>query len=497
MKESTRVISALLSVLLVVATLFAGRNGAPVEIEEPVVDNESLLVWYTDESMTDYLNSMAVEFHEKYDVRVIPKLQAGNDYIESIYAASMDESTSPDLCIMGSDVLEKAYLSGCAASIDNDELFSKENIYPQSAIDAVTYKNQVVAYPLYFDTTALIYNETHLREIATNLVQAENATNPDEEASASEEDLEESGDDEDVVLLSEEEQIEERMSTEVPKSFEELLSFADEFDAPAGVESIFKWDVRDIFYNYFFLGNYINIGGKHGDNPDEIDIYNLDAIKAFTLFQDMNQFFSFESADVTYSKVLEEFIEGKIIFATVTTDALAFLQEAKDNGEFEYEYGITMIPDLSEDMDTRSLSITTVMAVNGFSDMKNEANAFAKYVAVDNAKAIYEKLGKIPARKDIIDKDMPAYAFVEEYEYSTPMPKMMSTSNCWLLMEGAFADVWSGADVSMTLKELSEQIKHQITGEVIEEEYIEPPVNEDESLEYLDEETLKQEAKNE
>ena len=496
MKESTRIISALICVCLIFVTVFAGRNGAAAEVEEVVADTDSLVVWYTDDGITDYLNSMAVEYHEKYDVRVIPKLQSGSDYIETIYAASMDEDTTPDLCIMGSDVLEKAYMSGCAAEISADELINNRDIFPETAVNAVTYREKLVAYPMYFETTALVYNETHLREIATNLVMAENATTPEDENedNSDEEDTEENNP---YAGLSEEEQIELRMSTEVPGTFEELLSFADEFDAPAGVESIFKWDVRDIFYNYFFLGDYINIGGKAGDNPDEIDIYNLDAIKALTLFQDMNQFFSFESSDVTYAKVMDEFIQGKLVFATVTTDALDTLDEAAKNGDFPYEYGVTMIPDISEDMETRSLSATTVLAVNGYSDMQDRANAFAKYLVSDRADVLYEKTGKLPVKKGIIDSDSKAYAFTEEYSCSVPMPKMMSTSNYWLLIEGTFADVWSGVDVSTSLKELSEQIKHQITGETVVEEYIEPPKPEEENVEYLDEDALKQQAKDE
>ena len=238
------------------------------------------------------------------------------------------------------------------------------------------------------------------------------------------------------------------------------------------------------------------MGGVNGDNPDEINVYNLDAIKAMLRFQEMNQFFSFESEDVTYEQVKNEFLEGKMVFATVTTDAVKLLREKSENKEFKYEYGFTSIPDLSEDMSTKSLSETTAVVINGYSDDIDNANEFARFLAIENADSLYEMTGKFPAVTGVFGEEDAEYAFVKEYEVSSPMPKMMATSNSWLLMEGTFADVWSGADVSHSLQKLSEQIKHQISGEDIKEDFI-PLPKEEEEVEYLDEEALKQEAQSE
>jgi len=489
MNESKRIISALLAMIMVAVTALCGTM-VPVEEEiNEEVDNDSLIVWYTDETLTDYLNKMAVEYHENLGVRVIPKLQTGQDYIEDIYHASMDENGAPDLYIIGSDVLEKASLTGCAVPVTDDRGIVSTYSFPQSALDAVTYHDEIVGYPFYFETTALLYNKTHLREIAQNQMLAEKAENED----GTEDNV--STEEEEIASLDENE-IEIRTEASVPQTFEELLNFADSVDAPSGVETFFKWDVRDIFYNYFFVGDYIDIGGPAGDNVDIMDIYNLDAIKALKVFQDMNQFFSFESSDVTYKQVVSEFMEGKLIFATVTTDIISTLNNAVDSGDFSYDYGITMIPDLNDDMITRSLSVTTALVVNGYSNKKDKANAFAQYLTISHADSLYNITGKLPAKTGVFDEDDMAYAFAEEYEYSSPMPKLMSTANCWLLMEGTFADAWSGADVSICLKKLSEQVKHQVYGEEIKEEYIELPVEESE-VEYLDEEALKEEAKSE
>lgn len=485
MNENKRVIATLLCVVMVVLTIFAGKYSTLEETVE-VYDNDSLVVWYTDDSLTDYLNAMAVDYHEKFGVRVIPKLRAGDDYVESIYHASIDETGAPDLYIVGSDSLEKAYMCGVASMIEDPRSVVSDVNFPKSALDATMYHNQRVAYPYYFETTALLYNESYLREMATNKVTAELAKTPDEEDEEAE-DL--SGIDPEIL-------IEERINQCIPTTFEGLLTIADEYDAPEGVETIFKWDVRDIFYNYFFVGSYINLGGEFGDDSNIIDVYNMDSVKALQVFQDMNQFFSFESADVTYSQVVDEFIEGKLIFATVTSDALKAIEEAKAAGEFSYEYGLSTIPDLNDEMSTRSLAVTNVLAVNGYSDKRDQANALAQFLSISQAGSLYERTGKLPTKLGAIPDDSPAYTFVNEYQFSVPMPKLMATSNSWLLMEGTFADAWSGADVSGCLKELSEQLKHQVTGEAVTEEYIKLETEEEE-IEYLDEEALKEEAQKE
>ena len=115
-------------------------------------------------------------------------------------------------------------------------------------------------------------------------------------------------------------QLEERINAMIPSTIDDILSFADSYDAPEQVEAVFKWDVDDIFYNYFFVGNYIDVGGSCGDDTESIDIYNLDAIRCLMAYQDLNQFFSIDPDEVDYDSVIQEFIDGKLVFTVATTD---------------------------------------------------------------------------------------------------------------------------------------------------------------------------------
>ncbi len=111
-------------------------------------------------------------------------------------------------------------------------------------------------------------------------------------------------------------QIEERMIKILPATIDDIREFADNYDAPEQVEGVFKWDVTDIFYNYFFVGGAINMGGEAGWDTDKIDIYNLDAIHNMRTYQELSQFFSIDTNEITYDTVLDEFMAGKMVFTS-------------------------------------------------------------------------------------------------------------------------------------------------------------------------------------
>ncbi len=495
MKEYKGIISTVLCVIMVVCVIKAGSGPEPEAVVDTHEYNDSIVLWYTDESMTDYLNAMAVEYHENGGMRVLPRLHSGNEYVEAVYDASIKEEAAPDMFIVSTDSLEKAYLSGCAVAVDEEWNILNPDNFPGVALNAVTYKGQKVGYPFYFETSALLYNKTYLHDMILGKLKAESESADGNGEESTEQTAAES---EDALTGAElEKQTLVLMEEAIPETFDELLAFADEYDAPEDVEGIFKWDVRDVFFNYFFIGDYIDVGGNCGDDSESIDVYNIDAIRAMTLFQRLNSFFAFESSDVTYDQVVDEFIHGKLVFATATSDIVSRLDKAKEEGEFDYEYGLAMIPDLSEDMETRSLSVTETVVINGYSDKISEAEAFARFLTCEKAGELYAKTGKLPSALRAIDRSseegQKLSAFLDEYSYSKPMPKLMTTSNYWLLLEDAFANVWSGKDASTTLMELARQINVQVHGESGDFEYIALPV-ESEEVEYLDEEALKQEA---
>ena len=374
----------------------------------------TLTLWYTDEKLEDYLASVVVDYQNAAGVQVIPVLKSGLEYLEQVNAASLEEN-APDLYIVSNDSLEKAHLSGLAVKAEDKNGVLTTDYFPQTALDAVTYQGEKIAYPLYFETSALIYNKTYLEQAAQELGT-------------------------DVAAL-------------IPQTIEGIQGFADVYNAPETVEAVFRWDVSDFFYNYFFAGNYINVGGACGDDSSQIDIYNLEAVKGLAAYQELSQFFSIDAETSSYERVIQDFLSGKLVFTIATTDVMERVQEAKADGSFVWEYGAAPLPDINKEVCTRGISVTNGIAVNGYSKKRSEADAFASWLSTEGAAKLYE-----------------------EYSSTVPMPKLMSTANFWVQMEVACTKIWQGENVSDVLKALSEAIMTQVTGAAYTEpEYIELP----------------------
>lgn len=466
----------LLAVLMVLCALagvvFVGNSGMEIEDKEDIplfVDKDTIYFWYSDDTMTDYIYSAAVSFGEREDVRVIPVLVSDSEYLEAINTVSLHEPQIPDAYIISNDFLEKAYLAGLASKVVDEEGLCTTEHFPQTALNAVTYKDKVIAYPYYYETSAFLYNKTYLEAWTAEqlALQAEDASEEaeeifDEEMDSMEEAAEDIAGEEEVINEIPLEVTMEQILAGIPANMDEVLAFADNYDAPENVEAVFRWDVSDIFYNYFYVGNYMVVGGETGDDENIIDISNEETKNCLEVYQHLNQFFYIESESVSYDSVVQDFIDGKIVFTVATTDVLKKLEEAREEGLFPYEYGIAPIPDPSAELQGRSLSVTSCVVVNGYSEHKELANQFAAYLTGEYYEKLYDRTGKVSANLAANPDDEYLAVFMEEYRNADSLPKMIQTSNFWMQLEILFSRVWEGGDIDSLLKELSDQITSQL-----------------------------------
>ena len=441
---------------LLAGICYIGRNSGDftgkVQPEEiPEEQKETLYFWYSDAEMTDFFGSAAVAFGEKRGVRVIPRLVSDNQYLEAINKASLEDDHMPDVYLISNDFLGQAYLAGLAERIDDPAGLCSQVNFPQTALSAVTYMDRIVAYPYYYDTSVLLYNKTYLEDwTAAQLAALEGESGEQE---SGEEQIPEN----DTTLEITPDMIEDG----IPANFDELLAFADHYDAPDNVEAVLKWDVSDILYNYYFIGAYLEIGGESGDDETLINLYNEEAKQCLEIYQALNQFFFIDADAVAYEAVLQEFIEGKLVFTVVTADALQKLEQARADGTFAYEYGVATMPKPSAQLDGRSLSVTGCVAVNGYSHRKELANEFAAFLTGDYLGELYSRTGKVAAKLSENRDNEYLMTFRKEYENAISLPKMIETSNYWLWLEVAFARIWAGEDVDTQLQALNQQILSQ------------------------------------
>jgi len=457
-----RVISVA-AVAVMAAVVFGGSflgSENPEETESPLTwfgYKETIHFWYTDDSLTNFINSAAVAFGEQEGVRVLPELVSDKEYLEAVNQASLYSEQMPDAYLVSHDSLEKAYLSGLAARIQDAEGICNERNFPPAALASATYQDKLVGYPLYFETSALVVNETYLAEWALQsarkelLGSGEGGENPEANP-------EEIPVDEELLALK----TEEYFKNAIPATVEDMLWIADTFDVPLGVEGVCRWDVSDIFYNYWFVGNYMIVGGDAGDDHSNIDINNPETIQCLEVYQALNQFFFMESDQVDYNSVVADFCEGKTVFTIATTDVVKKLADAREEGTVGFDYCIARMPQVSEELQSRSMSVTNVVAINGYSQHKTLANRFAAYLAGECADVLYSRTGKVSANLHADQGNEELQVFKQEYADSVPLPKMMDTANFWMQLEGLFSRVWNGSDVTELVQELANQMELQI-----------------------------------
>ena len=418
---------------------------------------ETIYCWYADENLSNYVNAAAVSFGEEKGVRVIPVLTSDNAYLEAINRSSMTAEEVPDVFIVGNDYLEKAYLAGLASRITDPDGICNEKHFPKAAMDAVTYRGRQVAYPLYYDTSVLAYNNTYLQEWVYQ--QTEKAINTPAEENESE-------------ILTEQEiptDYQERYDyyfsayekASHPDTVDAILFIANSYDPPEGVEGVMAWDVSDIYYNYWLVGNYMAVGGDTGDDKSKVDVNNDEVRKCLEKYKEMTQFFDISADTVSYETVVQDFLEGKMLFTIATTDIAARIRAAEQENTYGFDYEIVPMPDIDDKMQSRSLSITGTAVVNGYSTHKELANEFASYLAGEFAGEIYARTGKTSANLGTA-KDPLLQVCMEEYAGSIPMPKMLETANFWMQAEILFYKIWNGGDIAALLQELDTQMFYQL-----------------------------------
>lgn len=365
---------------------------------------ENINLWYTNDELTQYLLNCAMHFRESNGVGVNLKLVSSVDYIEAIYQGTKEGNVA-DVYILNTESLEKAYLAGVAAENVNTDTFNNQN-FPEVALNASTYKGKLVGYPFYYDTTFLLYNKDYV---------------------------------------------------EAPKTFSDIVDFSNNYMGEyENIETILQWDVHDLFFSYCFVGEYLNFGGVCGDDASIIDINNADVIEALTYFKQINQTLYFDAADSNYSDVLNDFLDGKILY---TMGSTANLEQIIGSG---VNYGICTIPALNEEMNSRAVSINYTVVVNPYASDKELASQLAWGISFEHAEEFFSYTKKIPSKRLSSYPNENWQHIAEQYEHTVILPKLMATSNYWMELEVVLNTIWD--------KELDEETEMDIDETLSEDE---------------------------
>ena len=130
---------------------------------------------------------------------------------------------------------------------------------------------------------------------------------------------------------------------------------------------------------------------------------------------------------------------------------------------------------LNDELKSQGLSVTKIVSVNGMSEHKEKAEDFAKFLTVDYSTNLYSRAGKLACNYQKEYQYPQIEDAVRTYENSVSLPKIVETSNFWVLTEMVYTKAWDGENVNLLLRGLSGQVKKQIHGIYVEDEYIETP----------------------
>ena len=247
--------------------------------------------------MQEYMESAAKSFEDTNNVKINLVLQPEISYIEEINNKSVgEEFEGPDVYLVTNDQLEMVELTGLTKKVQDKKKHYTSEYFCNTALHAVRYNGAQIAYPICFETSFLLYNKDFISLEKT--VEAET-------------------DGEDIPDQAEVQKVEV-----IPKTLDELMDFSENVGELEGVENIFRFDVSDIFYTYFFVGEYLELGGLDGDNAGVVDITNPQVKECLTAVQQLAQFFAIDVKTINYETVLTEFAEGKTVYAIGKTDAV-------------------------------------------------------------------------------------------------------------------------------------------------------------------------------
>ena len=392
MKKKIRnvIIMLIIGVMVVVGVeIYGGSNKNEKEVKSNVLN-----VLYTDKKLEPYISAVTKAFEKTSDSQVKAQYISQTECFARVNQSNVEDAKDKtDLFIIDSQFLEEAVKAGLAEEIGSS---IHQNKYYKTGINATVYHDKTVAYPLCYDVSFLIYNSNYINK--------------------------------------------------VPNSFDEILEFANEFSND-NVNNIMKWDVKKLFYNYGFVGKYLDVGGTFGDEKT-VDIVNEKSKNALTYYRNLSQYFSIDFNKVNQEEIISEFVDGKTIFTIGDMEYLSLIED-------RIPYDITPLPNLDNDLETASLAYTKTAVINPYSENVEASKLLAEYMTITKAAEMIELTGYMPCAIQKEYKDPRYEKVAQSYEKAKNLPKLMSASDYWVYLEICLNNIWEGKNIKKELNNIN------------------------------------------
>lgn len=353
----------------------------------------SLLVWMDND---DWAHAVIEGFNKKYPEVSIKYENVGN--VDSRGKVSLDgpAGIGPDVFLMPHDHIGNAIIDDICLPFPPEMQAKYADILLDASIKTCTFEGDLYAVPISTENIAFFYNKD---------------------------------------LLG---------NTPPPRSFEDVIAFAEKWNNPAANKYALRWQVDDSYHNYFFLTAF----GMKLFGPDMDDFRNPGfdgegARQGVEFHNSLRNYYRVNTADTTWDATVAAFQRGEVPFTITGPWAIG---DAKKNG---INFGITRLPTIKGNQ-PRCFSGNIIAAISSYTKNPNAARAFVDYLASVEGETIqFNVTGKLAAYKDIsgiegLRDDPLLLGIMEQAPYADPMPTIPEVNQMWDALKALFTFTWDG-----------------------------------------------------
>ncbi len=419
-----KIFSLLLVGIIGLSTVACGST-TPTLVGEDVVQVEGeglvpeegakLVLWESEGPEQDWIDYVAGEFKEKYGVEVS---------YETVDAVEAEDRLAQDgPAGIGADIFAAPHDhlgSLIAAGLVQENTNTAERIkndFMEAAYTGVAYQGTVYGYPTAIETYALFYNK-------------------------------------DVF-------------PEAPKSYDEIIAKAGEFNDPSVNKYVFMWDIANAYYTHSYIANAGGyVFGQGGTDKKDVGLDSPGAIAGAVDMLKLKEILPVNSADSSTQIIEGLFDEGKV---GAIIDGPWAVEGRKAAG---VNFGIAPLPLMSNGERQSSFSGIRVLWVSAFTKYPNASKLFLEFATSDEMLLKrFEITNQIPPVKGLADVDEIKSnefiaPFLEQASVAVPMPSISQTQYMWDPYAAAFASMWNdGVDPAEALKIAADTMRAAIAGE--------------------------------
>lgn len=367
--------------------------------DREIEQEQDLLLWYYDASLTPYVEQMAADYFRKTGLRVGTKLVSVVSFFEDINSLNVSGGRAPDLYITDTSRLEQAYLGSVAKPNAYPDTYSLRN-YSVKALTSVRYHDKMVAYPLCFDMAFFAYNRDYMDKAPASFAQIAS----------------------------------------------ESASFKKNADSP--VDMVLLYEASDLLYNYQFIGNSLHLGGENGDDDRQLSVDGDALLTSLESYRDFSEKLNINLSTTSYDLAENSFVFGRSMSAILKCSSLTSMNREGTN------YEICSMPPVTNGEASAPLSTTLCVCVNPMASDVKGAEELAKYMTFENTEKIYDLTGYLSCkRQEYASKGFGDVYLL--YDETASLPKFIETEELWRDLKRMLNNVWNGEDVMQNYNDFS------------------------------------------